>query len=120
MMWGLITGFLKGPIGRAFDLAEKNIEAKTDREALKADILREHMRTRASWLQAGGFWTLLLFAVPTAAHYGAVVVYSVFWCKLCAYPQTWSIAALPGVMADWQGWIILASIGGLSLLGAKR
>lgn len=115
-----LLGFFKGPIGRAFDLAEKNIEAKTDREALKADILREHMRTRASWLRAGGFWTLLLFAVPTAAHYAAVVVYSVLWCQLCAFPKTWSIAALPGVMAEWQGWIILASIGGLSLLGAKK
>lgn len=119
MIGALIKWLTGGALDRAMGTVDRYVDAKTDREAIKADIVREHMRTRADWLRAGGFWTLLLFAVPTALHYAAVVAYSLLWCFSCAHPQDWTIAALPGPMADWQGWIILASIGGLSLL-AKR
>jgi hypothetical protein len=116
----LTGGGATGILDRALDTVDKRIAAETDRDKIKADILREHMRTRGDWMKAGGFWTLLLFAIPTAIHYGAVIVYSILWCAGCAYPQSWSIAALPGLMAQWEGYIILASIGGLALLGARR
>ncbi|AGG91188.1 MULTISPECIES: hypothetical protein [unclassified Sulfitobacter] len=118
-MWFLkwLTG---GVLDRAMQTVDKYVDAQTDREAIKADIIKTHMQTRADWLRAGGFWTLLLFAVPTALHYMAVVLYSLLWCARCAFPVGWTIAALPGAMADWQGYIILASIGGLSLLGMRR
>ncbi len=50
-------------------------------------------------------------------HFGAVVAYSIFWCKGCAFPRGWTIAALPGAIQDWEGRILRVSIGGLSLLG---
>ncbi|MFG6591296.1 hypothetical protein [Sulfitobacter sp. 1A12157] len=118
-MWFLkwLTG---GVLDRAMSSVDRYIAAQTDRDAIKAEIIKTHMQTRADWLRAGGFWTLLLFAVPTALHYIAVVLYSLLWCAGCAFPQTWTIAALPGAMAEWQGYIILASIGGLALLGVRR
>lgn len=130
MMWltklfGWLTGGgLQGALDRALDTVDRRIEAETSREKIKADLIEtmasEHMRTRAGWLAAGGFWTLMLFAVPTAIHYAAVTFYSILWCAGCAWPQEWTIAALPGPMAEWEGWIVLASIGGLSLLGMRR
>lgn len=118
-MWFLkwLTG---GVLDRAMSTVDKYVAAQTDREAIKADIIKTHMQTRADWLRAGGFWTLLLFAVPTALHYIAVVIYSLLWCAGCAFPVGWTIAALPGSLSEWQGWIIAASIGGLSLLGLRR
>lgn len=120
----LTGGGAAGLLGRYMDTVDKRIEAESDRARIKANLteamVTEHMRSRANWLAAGGFWTLLLFAVPTATHYGAVVVYSILWCADCAYPKPWTIAALPGIMAEWQGWIVLASIGGLSLLGVRK
>lgn len=114
-------GFLGGGVlDRVLDTVDAKVRADGDRDKLKADIIREHMRTRSSWLQAGGFWTLLLFAIPSALHYGAVVIYSILWCAGCAWPQDWSVAALPGVMAEWQGWVVLASIGGLGLVSWRK
>lgn len=116
----LLSWLTGGVLDRAMSTVDKYIDAQTDRESIKAEIIKTHMLTRADWLRAGGFWTLLLFAVPTAVHYMAVVFYSLLWCQGCMYPQGWTIAALPGAMAEWQGWIIMASIGGLSLLGLRR
>lgn len=108
-----------GFLDRVLDTVDNRISAESDREKIKGDIIREHMRTRADWMRAGGFWTLAAFAGLVIFHMGAVVLYSVFWCADCAFPKPWSIAALPGPMAQWEGWIVLASIGGLSLMGRK-
>lgn len=109
-----------GLIGRAFDLADKHIEAQTDREALKADIIKEHMRTRADYMRAGGLWLMMLFAVPLAFWWGSVLVYSVLWCRACAYPQPWSIAALPAPLDQWAGLIVLSIFGVLGIDRLKR
>ena len=109
-----------GLVDRVLDTVDKRIDLQADKNKIKGEILREHLRTRSDWMRAGGFWTLLLFAIPVSFHFGAVCVYSVFWCADCAYPQDWTIAALPGVMATWEWYIILASIGGLSLFSWRR
>lgn len=119
MIWSFIAGLLKGPLSRVLDTVDRRIEAKNDRERIKAEIIKTHMETRAGWLKAGGVWTLMLFAIPAAAHYVAVTVYSILWCAGCAYPQDWTIAAMPYPMSQWQGWIVMASIGGLALLGRR-
>ncbi len=110
-MLQLFMSFFKGPIGRAFDLAEKNIEAKTDREALKAEIIKSHYETRASYMKAGGFWLMLGFAAPLAFWFSAVVVYSVLFCAGCMYPQEWTIAALPAPLDEWAGIMIISIFG---------
>ena len=91
-----IGNFLTGGIlQRSLDSVDKWVDSQTDREKIKGDIIIEHYRTRADWMRSGGFWLMLIFAVPLAFWFGAVCVYSVFWCAGCAYPQTWTIAALP-------------------------
>ncbi len=110
-MWTVLLGFLKGPLGRAFDLAEKRIESQTDREKLKADLIKSHMEHRAGFMQAGGFVLMLLFAVPLAFWFASVCIYSVFWCANCIYPQTWTIAALPSPLDQWAAQIVIAIFG---------
>lgn len=109
-----------GALSRVFDTIDKSIESQTDRERLKADVIKEHMRTRSDWLRAGGLFLMIPFVGVVFFHFGAVAVYSVFWCADCMAPQGWTIAALPEPMATWEGWIIAASIGGLSLMRMKR
>lgn len=114
---GWLTG---GFLDRAMSSVDKYVESTTDKERIKADVVRSYYDTRASWMQAGGFWLLLILAIPTATHYAAVVLYSIFWCAGCAYPVDWTIAALPGPMAEWEGWIIIACVGGAGAFAWKR
>ncbi len=109
-----------GLLDRVLDTVDRRIRSETDREKIKGEIIKAHLGSRADWLRAGGFWLLAAFAAPVWVHFGAVVAYSIFWCHDCAFPQDWTIAALPGAMQQWEGWILLASIGGLSLLGMRR
>ncbi|MFC4672055.1 hypothetical protein ACFO5X_26135 [Seohaeicola nanhaiensis] len=117
-MLGRLISFLTGGfLGRILDTVDHAIEAETDREKIKGDIIREHYRNRADWMRAGGFWLCLLFALPLAFWFGAVVVYSVFWCAGCAFPQPWTIAALPPPLDDWAGAIIVSIFG---VIGVTR
>ena len=116
-----LVGFLTGGIlDRVLSTVDRKIAAETDREALKRDIILEHYRTRADFMRAGGFWLMLLFAVPLAFWWAAVLVYSVFWCAGCAYPQPWSIAALPPPLDEWAGLIVMAIFGVLGIDRLRR
>jgi hypothetical protein len=117
----LLLSFLSGgPLDRILSTVDRKIDAETDREALKADIIREHYRTRPDFMRAGGFWLMLIFALPLGLWWAAVLVYSVLWCRLCAWPQTWSIAALPAPLDDWAGLIVMAIFGVLGVERLKR
>jgi hypothetical protein len=109
-----LTGEL---LDRALDTVDRKIAAETDREKIKADLIVEHYRQRADFMRAGGLWLMLLFAVPLAFWWGAVLVYSVLWCAGCAYPQGWTIAALPPPLDQWAGLIVVAIFG---VLGVDR
>ena len=100
-----------GVLDRAMSTIDRKIAADTDREKLKADIILEHYRSRADWMRAGGFWLMLIFAAPLAVWWGAVLLYSLLWCARCAYPQAWSIAALPAPLDEWAGLIVMAIFG---------
>ena len=105
---GWLTG---GVLDRALSTVDKYVAAQTDREAIKAEIVRAHLTTRADFMRAGGFTLMLLFALPLAFWHGAVAVYSVFWCAGCAFPQPWTIAALPAPLDEWAGIIIVSIFG---------
>ena len=120
-MIGLILKWLGGGVlDRALDTVDRKIAAETDREALKAQVIMEHYRTRADWMRAGGFWLMVMFAGPLALWWAAVLVYSVLWCAGCAYPQTWTIAALPAPLNEWAGLIVMAIFGVIGLNGFRR
>ena len=116
-----ILGWLTGGfLDRVLDTVDRRIEAETDREALRAEIIREHFRTRADWMRAGGFWLMVLFAAPLAVWWAAVIVYSILWCAGCAYPQGWTIAALPAPLDEWAGLIVMAIFGVIGVSQIRR
>lgn len=100
-----------GALDRILDTVDNKVQAGTDRERIKADIITAHYKSRAGVMQAGGFWLMLLFAAPLAFWFASVCVYSVFWCQGCAYPQAWSVAALPSPLDQWSAQIIIAIFG---------
>lgn len=113
-----VAGFFGGgALDRVLATVDKKIKADTDREKLKSEIVRAHYRNRADWMRSGGFTLSLLFAMPLALWFGSVVLYSVFWCAACAYPQTWVIAALPAPLDEWAGMIIISVFG---VIGVSR
>ena len=118
MKWliNLLTG---GVLSRILSTVDKSIEAKTDREALKADIIKSSYENRAGFMKAGGFTLMLLFAVPLALWFSSVIVYSMFWCQGCMYPQPWSIAALPEPLSEWAGIIIISIFGVVGVTNFK-
>lgn len=119
MRW-LINLVGGGLLDRVLDSVDRSMDAQTDKERLKADIIRTHYETRPGFMKAGGFVLMLLFAVPLAMWFSAVLIYSVFWCQGCAYPQPWSIAALPPPLNDWAGGIVLAIFGVIGVQGVKK
>lgn len=108
-----------GALDRVLDTVDRRVEAQTDREKIKADLIAEHYRTRAGFMQAGGFVLMLLFAAPLAFWFATVCVYSVFWCAGCAYPQGWTIAALPSPLDEWS-WVIITAIFGVIGVSLRR
>lgn len=119
----LFSWLTAGPLDRIFSTIDKKIAAETDREKLKTDLAAEYVRAKATVLTGRGWWFPALFLFPAGFWFGAVCVYSVFWCKACAFPQEWSIAALPPPLDEWMGAIIASLfIGkvGLELVARLR
>ena len=111
MLGKLLSWITGGALDRVLDTVDKRVEAQNDRERIKAEIIKSHMETRPDFMRAGGFWLMLLFAAPLALWFGAVCLYSVIWCADCAYPQPWTIAALPPPLDEWAGAIIVSIFG---------
>ena len=109
-----------GLLDRVLDTVDKKVQSETDREKIKGDIIRSHYASRGAWMQAGGFWLMLIFAVPLALWFGAVVIYSLLWCAGCAYPQAWSVAALPPPLDEWAGLIIISIFGVVGVTRFKK
>ena len=120
MIAGIFRFLTGGVLGRVLETVDKRIAAQTDREALKADIIREHYRARADWMNAGGKWLMLIFAVPLAVWWAAVILYSILWCAGCAFPQAWSIAALPPPLDEWAGLIVVAIFGVIGVTNLRK
>lgn len=123
MIQAVLSWLTGGVLGRVLDTVDRKIEAENTREAIKGEILIEHYRSRADWMKAGGFWLMMLFAVPLALHFLSVIVYGWFWCTGCAYPQDWHIAELPEPLDEWAHWIVISIFGVIgvdSLKGLRK
>lgn len=120
MIAWLLNWLTGGVLERALDTVDRKISADTDREKLKADLIMETYRQRGDWMRAGGFWLMLVFAAPLALWWGAVIVYSILWCRGCAWPQTWSVAALPAPLDEWAGLIVVSIFGVIGLDRLKK
>lgn len=127
----LLGGGLSGIVRELRGAYQERLNATNDADKIKADeriaalreqadVVRAYYSHRSSWMQSGGFWLLLMFAVPVAVWFGAVTVYNILWCAGCAYPQPWTIAAYPEPLDEWAGWIVLACIGGAGAFAWKK
>lgn len=117
MIKWLLTMLTGDVLDRVLQTVEQSIQSQTDREKLKSEIIIAHYRNRGDFMRSGGFILMLLFAAPLAVWFSAVVIYSVLWCADCAFPQEWSIAALPAPLDEWAGFIIISIFG---VIGVSR
>ena len=117
MIWAALKWLTSGPLDRILDSIDRKVDSETERQKIKADVIQSFYAHRAGYMRAGGFWLMLAFAAPLALWWGAVLAYSVFWCAGCAYPQDWTIAALPAPLDDWAGMIVLSIFG---VIGIER
>lgn len=120
MIKTILTWLTSGVLDRVLSTVDKQIDAQTDREKLKSDIIKEYYRSRTDYMRAGGLWLMLAFAVPLAFWWSAVLVYSVMWCAGCAFPQSWTVAALPSPLDEWAGLIVMAIFGVLGVQQFRR
>jgi hypothetical protein len=107
LMWETILGWLlKGPLDRAFTSIDNSINNETTREQVKADLAKSYLSAQVSVLTGRGWWFPLLFLVPAGLWFSSVCIYSILWCKGCAFPQHWTIAGLPPPLDQWMGAIV--------------
>ena len=111
MLKAIVGWITSGALDRVLATVDNKIAADTDREKIKAEIIKTHYETRASFMQTGGFWLMVLFAAPLAFWFASVCLYSVFFCADCVFPQTWTIAALPPPLDQWSAQIVIAIFG---------
>jgi hypothetical protein len=103
LFFGWLTG---GALDRILDTVDTKVNNETERERIKGEVVTEYLKAQATVLTGRGWWFPLLFLVPAGFWFGAVCVYSVLWCRSCAYPQDWTIAALPPPLNEWMGEIV--------------
>jgi hypothetical protein len=106
-MLKLIFGWLTGStLDRILTTVDSKFDNDTERARVHASVVEEYAKAQVALLSGKGWWFPLLFIAPLGMWFSAVCLYSVLWCAGCAYPQTWSIAALPRPLDEWAGAII--------------
>jgi hypothetical protein len=106
-MLKLIFGWLTGStLDRILTTVDSKFDNDTERARVHAGIVEEYAKAQVALLSGRGWWFPLLFIAPLGLWFGAVCLYSVLWCANCAFPQPWSIAALPRPLDEWAGAII--------------
>lgn len=104
---GLILNWLSaGPLDRIMTSIDNHTNNDTERERIKTEAVSQYVQAQVQIANSRQWWFPLFFVAPAGLWFSAVCIYSVLWCKGCAYPQTWSIAALPPPLDQWMGWII--------------
>lgn len=103
MAFGWLTG---GTLDRIMDSIDNKVDNATQREKIKNDVVASYMQAQVAVLTGPGWWFPLLFLVPAGFWFASVCIYSVLWCQRCAYPQSWTIAALPAPLDEWMGAIV--------------
>lgn len=118
-MLTIILGFLgslfKSGFGRAMDTVDKRFESEAAKEQARNQVLAAYLDMQKAVLTGPGWWFPILFIAPLGVWFAAVCLYSILWCAGCAYPQAWSIAALPAPLDDWAGVIVASLFGAASL-----
>jgi hypothetical protein len=86
------------------DVERDRIDAGVAMEQIRAELGRRQAQRDVLIAEQGRLLTSLMrpaFAYPLAIYYGAVIADSLLHFR-------WNVAALPGPIADWSGWVISA------------
>lgn len=106
-VFGFVLNWLtSGPLDRILSSIDKHGSDLTDRERIKSDAVTAYVQAQVSVANSRQWFFPLFLLVPTAFHYAAVNIYSVLWCARCAFPVSWTIAALPSPFDQWEGLIV--------------
>jgi len=105
---------LFNPLSRLLKTLDNKIDNETERERIKAETVQAYVAAQAQVLTGRGWWFPAVFILPLGLWWAAVIVYSILFCQSCAFPQSWSIAALPSPLDDWSGAIIASLFIGKS------
>ena len=108
--------FVGGTLDRILNSVDHKIDNATERERIKAEIVRAHLTAKAGLLAQRTWWFQLFFVIPLGLWFFAVVIDSVFL-------FAWNVAALPAPLDQWGGWIVSSLFlidGGKVLAGAWR
>lgn len=102
-----VLGWFTGDtLGRVLDTVDARVNNETERERIRTTAITEYAKQQVTYLSGKAWWFPLFFLIPTGAWYAAVCIYSILFCKACAFPQDWTIAALPPPLDEWAGVII--------------
>lgn len=97
---------LINPLSRILSTIDTRVTNETERERIKAETVQSYVDAQARVLTGRGWFFPLFILVPAAFWFGSVCIYSVLFCRGCAFPQDWTIAALPAPLNEWMGPII--------------
>jgi hypothetical protein len=120
MIFTFISWFFKGPLGRILDSIDKHGTDQVEKDKLKTAALNNFVNAQVAAINGGNpavKWIMIGVAFPTIIHYAAVCLYSVFWCRGCMAPMTWTIAALPPPFDGWEGAIVMSFFIGATGMG---
>lgn len=110
MLSTILNWLLSGPLDRMLKSVDNAVDNETTREQIKSELVKTFLSAQVSVLTGRGWWFPLFFVAPAGFWFASVCVYSVFWCRNCAFPQPWTIAALPAPLDGWVGGAIIGSL----------
>lgn len=103
LAFGWLTG---GTLDRILATVDHKVDNATERERIKSEVTAEYLKAQVAVLTGRGWWFPLFFIVPLGLWFASVCLYSVLFCADCAFPQAWTIAALPSPLDEWGGAIV--------------
>lgn len=112
MFFRWLTG---GALDRILDTVDRKVQAESDRERIKADLIAAHYRHRVDWMGAGGLVLMLLFAVPLSIWFTAVLMDCIPYVRDIFGDE--QVHALPPPLDEWAGGIIISIFG---VIGVTR
>ena len=119
-MLRLILAWLTaGPLDRILASVDRSVDNATERERIRTEAVAAFVNAHVGLANSSGCssWCRQVF------WFGSVCVYSVLWCRGCAFPQDWTIAALPPPLDEWMGAIVASLFigkAGETLIGRLR
>lgn len=120
LAFGWLTG---GTLDRILTTVDNRVDNETDRERIKTEAVTAYVSAHVAIANSRQWFFPLFFLIPAGVWFASVCIYSVLWCRLCAYPQDWSVAALPPPLDEWMGWIVgslFIGKAGESLIGRLK